>query len=141
MAAVQQEVGMAAALVLVERRIGPVTVIELAGRLIVDEGDRRFSEQIAVLVSAGNLNLLVDLRNVTYIDSGGVGALVAMYLHVFKRGGRLKLLRPTERVRRVLEITGLLSVFEVFEEQDEGVRSFAMPSVMPDYIREQLIAR
>jgi anti-sigma B factor antagonist len=132
---------MAAALELVERRIGPVTVLELSGRLITDGGDRRFSEQVAVLVSAGHVNVLVDLRDVTYIDSGGIGALVAMYLHVFKRGGRLKLLAPSERVYHVLEITGLLAVFEVFANESEAVRSFAMPSLMPEYLRDQLIVR
>lgn len=127
-----------AALEIAERRIGPVSVIELTGRLIADDPDNPFAEQIMVLVAAGNLNLLVDLHGVTYMDSGGVGALVAMFLHVAKRGGRLKLLAPSDRVRRVLQITRLLQVFEVFVYEDEAVHSFEMPSMLPQPAREAI---
>lgn len=129
-----------AALEVTERRLGPVTVVELTGRLVADDGDTSFSEHIMVLVAAGSTNLLVDLRRVTYMDSGGLGALVAMFLHVTKRGGRLKLLSPSQRVWRVLEITHLLHVFEVFEDDDEAVRSFAMPSVLAEVAREAVVS-
>lgn len=118
---------MTAALVLGERRVGPVTLLELNGRLVADDGDRVFTDRVMSLVSAGCRNILVDLKNVTFIDSGGVGALVAMYLHVTRRGGRFKILCPSRRACRVLQISHLDHVFEVFESEEEALSSFAVP--------------
>jgi anti-sigma B factor antagonist len=120
---------MAAPLKIIERRAGPVAVLEMSGHLVADEGACRCLQQVSLLVIAGWLNVLVDLRNVTYIDSGGVGALVASYVHVSRRGGRLKLLCPSARAERVLTIAGLKGVFEVFETEAEALGSFAPPSV------------
>jgi anti-sigma B factor antagonist len=120
---------MAAPLKIVERRVGPVAVLEINGHLVADDGACRCLQQVSLLVSAGWLNVLVDLQNVTYIDSGGVGALVASYVHVTRRGGRLKVLCPSARASRVLDITRLSEVFEVFESEEEAIRSFAPPSV------------
>ena len=124
-----------AALEIAERRLGPVTVVELRGRLVADDGDTPFINRITALVAFGQASLLVDLGRVTYIDSGGVGALVSMFLHVTKRGGRLKLLRPSERVRRVLHMTRLIDVFEIFVDEDAAVRSFVSPSPVPEFAR------
>jgi anti-anti-sigma factor len=121
------EVEMTSALVLSERRIGSVTLLEVSGHLVADDGDRVFMKRVTSLVGSGCLNLLVDLRNITYIDSGGVGALVAMYLHVRSRGGRFKLLCPSNRACRVLQITHLDHVFEVFEREEDALRTFATP--------------
>ena len=124
-----------AALELAERRLGRVTVVELTGRLIADDGDTSFTNRITTLVAAGQANLLIDLSRVTYIDSGGVGALVSMFLHAARRGGRLKLLRANDRVRRVLEMTRLIDIFEVFLDEDAAVRSFAQLSALPELAR------
>jgi anti-sigma B factor antagonist len=118
---------MSAPLLIKQRSVGDVTVLELSGHLVFDEGDRAFREQVMSLVSAGRGRLLVDLKDVTYMDSGGVGGLVAMFLHVLKRGGRLKLLCPSERACRVLKMTQLLSVFEVFQTEEQGIASFGLP--------------
>jgi anti-sigma B factor antagonist len=117
---------MAGALEITERRVGPVTIIDLNGELVVDEGEREFRAAIDLLVAAGQLNILVDLSKVTYIDSGGVGALVAKYLHVSKRGGQLKLMHLSRRANRVLRTAKLVSVFEVFRDEAEAVRSFTL---------------
>lgn len=119
---------MAGALEITERRIGPVTIVDLNGQLVVDDGEREFRQTIDLLVAAGQLNILVDLGKVTYVDSGGVGALVAKYLHVTKRGGQMKLLHLSRRASRVLRIARLISVFEVFGDEGEAVRSFALPA-------------
>lgn len=124
-----------AALEIAERRLGTVTVVELRGRLVADDGDISFVTRIKALVAFGHTMLLVDLERVTYIDSGGIGALVSMFLHLTKRGGRLKLLRPADRVRRVLQMTRLVDVFEIFEDEDTAVRSFATPSTLPAFAR------
>jgi anti-sigma B factor antagonist len=119
---------MAAPLHIIQRTIGAVTVLELSGHLVIDEGDRLLKTQVTALTSAGRRHVLIDLRNVTYIDSGGIGALVSMYVHVLQRGGSLKLLAPSVRVAKVLRITYLVSVFEVFESLDEAIRSFEEPT-------------
>ncbi|SRR6266542_4910983 len=124
-----------AALEIAERRLGSVTVVELRGRLLADDGDTSFTTRITALVAFGQTSLLVDLGRVTYIDSGGIGALVSMFLHITRRGGRLKLLRPSDRVRRVLEMTRLIDVFEIFVDEDAALRSFSRPSPLPELAR------
>jgi anti-sigma B factor antagonist len=124
-----------AALEIAERRLGPVTIVELRGRLVADDGDTSFTNRITALLAFGHRNLLVDFGRVTYIDSGGVGALVSMYLRVTRHAGRLKLVRPSDRVRRVLQMTGLLDVFEVFDDEEAALRSFAHQSALPDVAR------
>jgi anti-sigma B factor antagonist len=111
------------------RTTGRVTILELSGRLVFDEGDRELKEHVTSLVAGGNDHLLIDLHNVTGIDSGGVGALVAMYLHVTRRGGQFKLLCPSQRSSEVLRITHLFSVFEVFDREAEAVQSFPAPDL------------
>lgn len=108
-----------------ERRIGDVTILDLHGRLVLDEGDASCAEHIDLLVRQGRIRIILNLQDVSYIDSAGVGALVAKYVTLRKRAGDLKLLRLSERVRRVMAIAHLLAVFETFESEDLAVRSFA----------------
>jgi anti-sigma B factor antagonist len=116
---------MTAPLTIAQRTAGRVVILELTGRLNFDEdGDRLLREQVAAVVAAGDLNILLDLGGVRQMDSGGVGTLVAVYLHTVKRGGRLKLLHPSERVNRVLHMTHLETAFEVFESETDALRTF-----------------
>jgi anti-sigma B factor antagonist len=115
---------MSVPLFISQRDVGDVTILELSGHLVFDAGEREFREHVLSLVKAGRARILVDLRKVTYIDSGGIGGLVGMFLHVHKRGGDLKLICPSDRARRVLKITKLLSVFEVFPTDSQGIASF-----------------
>lgn len=116
---------MSAPLCIAQRTIGGVVLLELDGRLVADEGDRLLRECVTGLVTSGTRALLIDLHGVTYVDSGGIGALVAMYIHVMRRGGGLKLLRPSPCATRVLHITHLASVFEVFDDEALAIGSFA----------------
>ena len=116
---------MTAPLTIAQRNAGRVMILELTGRLILDEeGDNLLRQQVAAAVVAGERNILLDLRGVRQMDSSGVGTLMAVYLHVLKRGGRLKLLRPSERVHRVLRMTHLDTAFEIFEDEPAAVRTF-----------------
>ena len=108
-----------------ERRIGDVTILDLHGRLVFDEGDVSCVERIDRLIREQRIQIVVNLQDVSYIDSAGVGALVSKYVTLRKRGGDLKLLCLSERVRRVISIAQLLGVFESFESEDLAVRSFA----------------
>jgi anti-sigma B factor antagonist len=116
---------MAAPLNILERRVGIVTILQVAGRLMLDDGgDRILQDRVAALVAAGRLYLLLDLSRVTSIDSGGVGALASMHIHSVRRGGQFKLLSPSARVERVLRTTHLLQAFDVFHDERAAVESF-----------------
>ena len=109
-----------------ERRVGDVTFLALAGRLILDEGEGPLREAIDALIRQGRVDIVVDLHDVTYIDSCGVGALVAKCVSLRKAGGDLILLHPSERSHHTLEIAGLLGrVFEECDSADAAPRLFA----------------
>jgi anti-sigma B factor antagonist len=108
--------------------VGEVTVLDLEGRLVLDDGDAVFRESINDLIARGRLKIVVNFERVTYIDSAGIGVLIGRYLGVRRRGGDMKLAHLTTRATRVMTITQLLSVFEVYDSVDEAVASFARES-------------
>lgn len=111
-----------------ERTIGDVTILELTGRLVLYEGEALLKARINDLVASGRTKILLDLRHVDYIDSAGVGAVIAKYLSVRRSGGDLRLLHLTHRTTKVLSITRLLGVFDAFTDEEEALRSFGAPS-------------
>ena len=110
---------------IVERRVGDVTVLTLVGRLVLEEGTDPLREQINRLVQEGRIDVVLDLHGITYMDSSGVGTVVAKFLSLRRRGGDLKLVHPSDRSEHVLEITGLLPIFKPFASVDAAVRSLA----------------
>ena len=104
-----------------QRAAGSVTIFVLSGRLVYEDGAQALREVITGAVTAGARACLLDLERVTYLDSGGVGLLVAMFRHVTRREGKLKLLRPSPAVRRVLGITGLIGVFDIFDDEADAL--------------------
>jgi anti-sigma B factor antagonist len=107
-----------------ERRVGDVTILELRGQLVLYEGEVTFRTTVDRLSQEGQRKIVVDLRNVDYIDSAGVGILVGKYLSMRRQDGDVKLLHPSPRTLRVMGIAHLLTVFETFETEDAAVRSF-----------------
>jgi anti-sigma B factor antagonist len=107
-----------------ERSVGSVTILELSGRLVLQDGEGPLRDSINNLVSNGRARIVIDLTGVTRIDSAGMGMLAAKYVTVDRAGGSLKLLHPTERATELLKTTRLDSMFEVFGSEDEAVRSF-----------------
>jgi anti-sigma B factor antagonist len=107
-----------------ERLIGNVTVLDLAGRLTMDQAAQHLKDKINSLVSQQRTEILVNLRKVPYIDSGGLGQLVASFASVRKAGGVLKLLNVGSRNSDLLSITRLVTVFESFDSEAEAVQSF-----------------
>ena len=107
-----------------ERRVGTVTVLALHGRLVLDDGDALLRERVDDLVSRGLVRLIIDLSDLDYVDSAGIGVLIAKYLSVRRKGGDLRLLRLSSRTHHALEITHLLTVFQTFETEEDAVRSF-----------------
>ena len=106
-------------------RIGDVTVLVLSGEMLVDDGDLALRRRVHELLDQGQVKILVDLAGVTHIDSANVGMLVAKQKTVRERGGDIKLMHLTNRSQRLLALMKLVSVFEVFENEDEAVRSFS----------------
>ena len=108
-----------------ERRVGDVSILDLKGRLVLEEGDAVLRNRINELVSDGRIKIVVNLKDVTYVDSCGVGVLISKYVSVRKKGGDLKLLYLTPRSHRLMEISKLLSVFETFDSEERALGSFS----------------
>lgn len=112
---------MSSPLTITERTVGDVRVFVLAGRLIAYEGTRTLHEAVTAAVAAGARACLLDLEGLAYIDSAGVGMLVEIYRLVTTTGGQLKLLHPSHCARRVLGISHLTAVFDVFDSESEAI--------------------
>jgi anti-sigma B factor antagonist len=104
--------------------VGDVTVIDAAGRITLGDGASAFRDIIRDLASKGDKKLLLNLSEVSYIDSSGIGELVSGFTTVTNHGGSLKLIGLSKRVKDLLQITKLYTVFEVFDDEAEAVRSF-----------------
>ena len=107
---------------------GDVTVLHLSGRLVLEDGDSVFRDAVNDIVAENRINLVVNLADVTAIDSAGIGVLVGRFLSVRRRGGDVKLANLTARSHRVMTITQLLNVFDCFDSVDEAVAGFAVAS-------------
>ena len=107
-----------------ERESGDVTLLTLAGQLVLDDGDRIFRRRIHELVERGRIKIVVNLGGVTYIDSAGIGMVVAKLKTLRERGGDMKLLNLSTRGLHVFGITRLVFVFETFEDEGQAVKSF-----------------
>lgn len=110
---------------LTTRQVGDVTVIDATGRITLGEGASHFRDTIRDLATKGEKKLLVNLSDVSYIDSSGIGEMVSGFTTVTNHGGQLKLLGLSKRVKDLLQITKLYTVFEVFEDEASAVRSFS----------------
>ena len=106
------------------RQVGDVTVIDATGRITRGEGASTFRDTVRDLASKGDKKILLNLSDVTYIDSSGIGELVSGFTTVTNHGGVLKLLGLSKRVKDLLQITKLYTVFEVFDDESTAVRSF-----------------
>ena len=122
---------MPAALQMTKRTVGNVVIFALSGDLVYDEGTRMLRHVLTTAVAAGARECLLDLSQITYLDSGGVGSLVEMFRHVTRRGGHLKLLRPSPCARRVLGITHLTAVFDIFDDEPDAILNLANASLFP----------
>jgi anti-sigma B factor antagonist len=108
-----------------ERKSGDVTVLDVEGKILLGEGDVQLKRKIDELIERKETKILVNLANVPYMDSGGLGEIVRSYTTVKRAGGELKLLNATKRISDLLTITKLITVFEIHEEEAAGVKSFA----------------
>jgi anti-sigma B factor antagonist len=107
------------------RQVGNVTVVDVAGRITLGEGSSALRETLRDLVAKNQNKILLNLADVSYIDSSGIGELVSGYTTVTNTGGALKLLNLNKRVKDLLQITKLYTVFEVHEDEAAAIRSYA----------------
>jgi anti-sigma B factor antagonist len=106
------------------RQVGDVTVIDAAGRITLGEGASAFRDLIRDLANKGGQKILLNLNEVSYIDSSGIGELVSGFTTITNHGGSLKLVGLSKRVKDLLQITKLYTVFEVFDDESAAIRSF-----------------
>jgi anti-sigma B factor antagonist len=107
------------------RQVGDVTIVDMSGRIVLGEGSSTLRDALRDLVTHGDKKILLNLGDVSYIDSSGVGELVAGFTTVTNRGGQLKLLNLTKRVQDLLQITKLYTVFDVHDNEAHALKSFS----------------
>jgi|ERR1700690_2907389 len=107
-----------------ERKAGNVTILDVSGRITMGEGDTILKDKLHSLLHQGRKDVLLNLGQVQYVDSAGLGAIVSAYTTMTREGGSLKLLSITKRLQDLLTITKLLTVFDTFESEDEALRSY-----------------
>jgi anti-sigma B factor antagonist len=110
-----------------ERAIGTVTVLDIKGKVTLDEGDQMLRDTIGSLVERRRFDIVIDLKEVTYIDSAGNGAFARTYTTVSRRGGTVVFCNLSKRIADLWTITKLLTVYETYDSREEAVRSFEGP--------------
>ena len=108
-----------------ERAVGDVVVLDVKGRITLGDGDEILKDKVNAVVGAGKKKIILNLAEVPYVDSAGLGEIVRTYTTVSRQGGKLKLLNLTKRITDLLAITKLLTVFETYDSEAEALKSFS----------------
>lgn len=111
-------------LTILTRRLDDVVILDLSGRVTIGEGSVQLRDHIRQLIAGGETKFLLNLADVDYLDSSGLGQLVSAFTTIRGQGGSLKLLNLTARLQDLLQITKLLTVFETFNSETEALKSF-----------------
>jgi anti-sigma B factor antagonist len=107
-----------------ERQAGDVTILDMDGKITIGEGSVALRSAVRRLIEENKKKILLNLANVGYVDSSGIGELVSSFTTVQREGGQLKLLKLTQKIRDLLGITKLLTVFDSFDDESEALNSF-----------------
>jgi len=106
------------------RSEGEVSVVDLSGKITIGEGDVLLRETVETLLKEGRSKIVLNLARISYMDSAGIGELVACYKRSREKGGQLKLLNPSGKVYDLLQLTKLEEIFETFRDEGEAIQSF-----------------
>jgi anti-sigma B factor antagonist len=106
------------------RQIGHISVVDLSGKITIGEGDVALRNAVQEILEAGNQHILLNLEKVSYMDSAGIGELVACYKRAKEKEGSVKLLNPSGKVYDLLSLTKLEEVFDTFTDEKEALVSF-----------------
>jgi anti-sigma B factor antagonist len=107
-----------------QREAGDVTILDLSGKITIGEGSVQLRDAVKGLLESGKTKILLNLGDVSYVDSSGIGELVSSYTTVNKASGQLKLLNLTKKIQDLLAITKLLTVFEIHEDEGAALASY-----------------
>ena len=107
-----------------KRTVGDIQILDCSGKITLGEGTMTVRNTVRDLLNDGKKKIVLNLGNVNYIDSSGIGELVSTYTTVTNSGGQLKLLNLTKKIQELLAITKLLTVFHVFEDEKAAIASF-----------------
>jgi anti-sigma B factor antagonist len=107
-----------------ERQAGDVTIIDMDGKITIGEGSVAMRSAIRRLIEEGKKKVLLNLSNVSYVDSSGIGELVSSFTTINREGGQLKLLNLTQKIRDLMVITKLHTVFDVYDDEASALNSF-----------------
>ena len=107
-----------------ERQAGDVTVLDASGKITIGEGSVSLRGAIRRLIEEGKKKILLNLANVSYVDSSGIGELVSSFTTINREGGQLKLLNLSPKIQDLMTITKLLTVFDVYEDETSALNSF-----------------
>jgi anti-sigma B factor antagonist len=110
---------------LTSRQVGEVTVVDLEGRYTLGEGSSLLRDELRHLISTNRRKILLNLSDVSYMDSGAIGQLVAGFTTVTNQGGQLKLLNVTKGVKKMLQMTRICTIFEIYDEEAAAIMTFA----------------
>lgn len=106
------------------RDVGDVRVLDLEGKITIGAGDVELRKHIEDSVAAGFTKILLNFKGVTHIDSSGIGELVGCFTTISRRGGKMKLLNLTQKITDILHVTQLITVFDVYDNEQEAISSF-----------------
>jgi anti-sigma B factor antagonist len=111
-----------------ERKVGVVTIVDISGKMIASENPGRLKDKVTSLVFQGDKQIVLNLANVSYVDSAGLGEMVACHGSAVRGGGEVKLAGAGKKIKDLLIMTKLLTVFDAHDSEDAAIKSFSMPS-------------
>lgn len=106
------------------RTVGEITIMDFSGQITLGEGTKEVRDAVRSILDQGGNKIILNLGGVNYIDSSGVGELVSTFASVTNKGGQLRLVHLTKRIKEMLTITKLLTVFQSFEDEQAAIASF-----------------
>jgi anti-anti-sigma factor len=112
-----------------DRQIGDVTILDIDGRMTLEDGVDIFRAVVRQLLALSRIHLILNLHDVPYIDSTALGEIIRVHTSVMRRGGGLRLLHVTPPVKQLLVVTKLLPAFHLRDDEAEAVKSFAVPQM------------
>ncbi len=107
-----------------KRTVNDIVILDMIGKITLGEGTAAVRNEVRNLLKEGSKKILLNLGEVNYVDSSGIGELVSAFTTTSNQGGKLKLLNLTKKLQELLSITKLLTVFEVYENEEEAIKSF-----------------
>jgi len=106
------------------RQDGRVTVVDLSGKITIGDGDLKLRQAVNALLEEGRKSIILNLSSVSYMDSAGIGELVACFKRAVEKGAKIKLVNPSGKVQDLLVLTRLQEIFEIFRDEREALSSF-----------------